>query len=87
VNENETPEPETPEPETEEVIEEEPKATKLTPDDVEDELKKDTVEFLDRVQEAGLTGVKTLGEAILTRAFAGFNGFVDGLTGKNPPKE
>lgn len=72
MNENETPEA---------------KATKLTPDDVEGELKKDTVELLDRVQEAGLTGVQTLGEAILTRAFAGFNGLVDGLSGKKPPKE
>lgn len=82
MNENETPEPE-----TEEVVTEEPKATKLTTDDVEDELKKDTVELLDRVQEAGLQGVKTLGEAILTRAFAGFSGLVDGLSGKKPPKE
>jgi len=78
---------ETPEPETEEVVENAPKATKLTPDTVEGELKKDTVELLDRVQEAGLTGVKTLGEAILTRAFAGFNGLVEGLAGKKPPRE
>jgi len=82
VNENETPEPE-----TEEVVEEEPKAIKLTTDDVKNEIKRDTVDLLDRVQDAGLQGFRILGETVITRGFRALNAFVDEVTGKKPPKE